>query len=776
MLILIFIYKIVLSVYLHSKRKIEIISSEDVMGTNLIIAIGKRFNTIRTKLLLIFLLFTLILIFSFLLFYKIYHNRDENVVLKDNVQQVYSNILILNKLQFQFIIYDSKNNDFYLTGKSYYIEKHKNLFQLTINNIDSLESGGGIDESIRSDLKKLRSQLNEYNKTFFTFIQKIEQRGFRDFGLEGSMRKSIHNVENFSSLIDMEVLLTVRRNEKDYILRKDPKYLTLHNNNVILLIKKIEENREVNKELKIELYNLIYKYQEDFNKWIVVDKEIGIDQGIGLTLALKNFNSFFETSIFNIINTVNNSSRDLNTIYNTILLFTVFISILLSIALSLVFSLRSTKSIITLSNAITDVVKGNFSKPVSLIIGKNSSQDEIGILFRNFNLMINKINSHIEQIQEHEKIISQSEKKFRALIENSNDAIILTDKKGDILYSSPASVKITGYSNKEQLNNTVFEFVHPKDILQLKNIFEEILNFPDKSIEIQLRILHKTGEYIWLDGSITNLLNDESVQAIVANYRDISNRRRNELKIQEQYKELQKINFELDKFVYSASHDLKAPLTSVLGIINLVKIDPDKESLQKYLSMAEINIKRLLRIINDLTNFSRNERLEISSDKIDFETLINESIASFNYLDNFNKISFNFSIEKEYVFYSDNIRIGILLNNLILNAILYHNLEQDYPYINISVESFEDTITVSVEDNGRGIDKNYHEKIFDMFYRATEDSTGSGLGLYIVKGILEKIDARIELESYLGKGTTFTIFFPNSKNIVENEKITEYNV
>ena len=745
------------------------------MGTNIIKEIRKRLNTIRTKLLFIFLLFTLILVFSFLLFYKIYNYREENVVLKDKVQQVYSNILILNKLQFQFIIYDSKNKDFYLTGRSYYIEKHKNLFQLTLKNIDSLESDGGIDEKILPDLKILRTQLTEYNKTFFSYIQKIEERGFRDFGLEGSMRKSIHNVENFSSVIDMEILLTIRRNEKDYILRKDPKYLTLHNNNVDLLIKKIEENRDINKALKLELYNLVYKYQEDFNKWIKVDKDIGIDQGIGLTLDLKNFNTIFETSIFNIINIANTSSSNLNNIYNIILLFTVSISILLSITLSLIFSLRSTKSIINLSSAIKDVVKGNFSQPVSLVIEENNSEDEIGILYRNFNLMVNKINSHIHQIQQHEEILSQSEKKFRALIENSNDAIILTDEAGKTIYSSQASVKITGYLHKEQINNNVFELVHPKEIKKLKNIFKEIQNFPDKSIEVQLRILHKTGEYIWLDCCITNLLYDESVKAIVTNYRDISNRRRNELKIEEQYKELQKINFELDKFVYSASHDLKAPLTSVLGIINLVKIDPEKESLQKYLSMAEINIKRLLRIINDLTNFSRNERLEISSDRIDFETLINESITSFNYLDNFNKITFNFSIEKEYIFYSDTIRIGILLNNLILNAILYHNLEQEHPYVSISVQSVGEHIIVSVKDNGRGIDKNYHEKIFDMFYRATTDSTGSGLGLYIVKGILEKIDARIELESVLGIGTTFTIFFPNLKNVLENEHNVQLN-
>jgi signal transduction histidine kinase len=226
---------------------------------------------------------------------------------------------------------------------------------------------------------------------------------------------------------------------------------------------------------------------------------------------------------------------------------------------------------------------------------------------------------------------------------------------------------------------------------------------------------------------------------------------------------LKKVNEELDRFVYSASHDLKAPLSSLLGLIELFKMDmQNPENLEQYLQMMQTSITRLNRVIQDLADFSRNERLEVKLKKIDFRNLINETIDNLRFMPNVNKIDFKVNIkESANGFYSDLLRLRIMLNNLITNAIIYHNLSQSTPIIIIEITCDEKKGIIQILDNGKGIAEEHHQKIFNMFYRAAEDSKGSGLGLYIVKGIIEKLNGEIELDSEQGIGTIFSIELPN---------------
>lgn len=178
--------------------------------------------------------------------------------------------------------------------------------------------------------------------------------------------------------------------------------------------------------------------------------------------------------------------------------------------------------------------------------------------------------------------------------------------------------------------------------------------------------------------------------------------------------------------------------------------------------MVEKSVKKLLEVIKDLTNFSRNARLEIMCELINFQSLINESIDSLNFLENANRITFNINIDDNAAsFYSDKLRISILLNNIISNAIIYHNIKNDYSYINITVKINNTNAKISIQDNGNGIEMENIEKIFGMFFRASTASGGSGLGLYIVKGILEKLDGSIEVNSTVGYGSEFIFTIPN---------------
>lgn len=226
---------------------------------------------------------------------------------------------------------------------------------------------------------------------------------------------------------------------------------------------------------------------------------------------------------------------------------------------------------------------------------------------------------------------------------------------------------------------------------------------------------------------------------------------------------LSKANEELDRFVYSASHDLKAPLTSLMGLVNLSKIEiKDPESIAQYLELMQSSIYRLMKVINDLADFSRNERLVIEHKLIDFDMLIIEIVESLKFMPNAEKIDFKVDIPKSDInFYSDSLRLRILLNNLIANALLYHNFNQRTPLIIIEIIYDDKKAAITVMDNGRGIEEKHHKRIFDMFYRASNDSKGSGLGLYIVKGIVDKLQGEIFLDSELGQGTLFKVEIPN---------------
>jgi signal transduction histidine kinase len=207
-----------------------------------------------------------------------------------------------------------------------------------------------------------------------------------------------------------------------------------------------------------------------------------------------------------------------------------------------------------------------------------------------------------------------------------------------------------------------------------------------------------------------------------------------------------------------------------MGLIKLAKLEMKDSSQQLYLNMMDKSVHSLDAFIKDLTLFSRNNRLEIDSKQINFQTLVEDVLNNHMFLENAHKIKINKNIDAETEFYSDPTRIGTILNNLISNAFKYHRFENN-SYINIMIEADIDRARIIVEDNGSGIDPLYIDRIFDMFYRASESSYGSGLGLYIVKNAVIKLHGSIEVESVLTQGTKFNVVIPNLiKTFRSNER------
>ena len=234
---------------------------------------------------------------------------------------------------------------------------------------------------------------------------------------------------------------------------------------------------------------------------------------------------------------------------------------------------------------------------------------------------------------------------------------------------------------------------------------------------------------------------------------DITDRKRTE-------KELLESNQELDTFFYKASHDLKGPLASVMGIVNLARLEQPDAIMDHYFELIEKSIKRLDQTLIDLIELARTRKGSSKLSHINLHTLVEEILGSLNHTPDYHRIQFIIYIDPEAEIVTDRVLIRSVLQNLIHNAINYCNPAN--PTVQITITDNDQGYSIEITDNGPGIPDAVKSRVFEMFYRGNTESTGSGLGLYIVKNALEKMKGSIELKSIVGEGTTFTVCIPNA--------------
>jgi len=244
------------------------------------------------------------------------------------------------------------------------------------------------------------------------------------------------------------------------------------------------------------------------------------------------------------------------------------------------------------------------------------------------------------------------------------------------------------------------------------------------------------------------------------NYNIEQSLRRKQEVIIAQNEKLEKANKELDRFVYSASHDLRAPLSSITGLLNLSGMTSDINTIREYHNHIQNRILVMDKFIKEIIDYSRNARVEVLEEKINLKGLIDEVADSLKFVKDSSAIFLENNVDESIEICSDAYRLKVIFSNLISNAVKYHNVRQSDPYIAIGCDKMDNAYVVKVEDNGMGIDAEHIPKIFDMFYRAHEKSEGSGLGLYIVKETLSKMGGQITVDSAYGKGSSFLITLP----------------
>jgi PAS domain S-box-containing protein len=354
--------------------------------------------------------------------------------------------------------------------------------------------------------------------------------------------------------------------------------------------------------------------------------------------------------------------------------------------------------------------------------------------------------------------LSHSRELLNQLFENAPMGIVHLDKKFRVISINKGFERIFGFSNEELHGKSLQDFIVSTDLV------EEANRLNNSAIKGEIDYIesyrfNKAGDKVpVLIYALPVLENDINI-GIYGIYVDIKQRINAE-------EELKTRNLELDNFVYKVSHDLRAPLASILGLINLTKLEVNQEDQNYYIELIEGQVNKLDHFIRDILSHSKNLKMSVVADKINFKEIVQHCFDDLGYLRASTKVKRKITINQGD-FYSDKWRINEIFRNLIGNAIKYRNPDVEENIVEVIVNISDTGCEIVVADNGIGIAEEKLPHVTEMFYRGTEESDGSGIGLYIVQKAIEKIEGTLKIVSKPLSGTKFEIWLPSLKKLIK---------
>ncbi len=372
--------------------------------------------------------------------------------------------------------------------------------------------------------------------------------------------------------------------------------------------------------------------------------------------------------------------------------------------------------------------------------------------------------THREHVMQ---VLEQSERRFRGLIENSSEHIVLLDGTGVRTYVSPSTVRFTGYLPEELVGRRAFANIHPDDVADVESIFKEVLAAPGSSRTAVMRIQRKDRQWLWSESVATNLLHDPTVAAVVVNSRDITERR--EAEEERHAKEAATAaNLAKSAFLATMSHEIRTPMNAIINMTGLA-LDGDLAPKQhQYVSVAHASARNLLGIINDLLDFSKieAEKLEIETAPFSLREVLDEVTDTFRFtvLQKHVELVTHVLPSVPDVLIGDALRVRQIVTNLVSNAFKFTHegevvLKAKAQPGNARPESGRVVLQVSVRDTGIGISPEQQARLFQAFTQADSSTSrkygGTGLGLVISRRLAQLMGGDLTLESVPGVGTTF---------------------
>lgn len=358
----------------------------------------------------------------------------------------------------------------------------------------------------------------------------------------------------------------------------------------------------------------------------------------------------------------------------------------------------------------------------------------------------------ITERKQTEERIKKNETLLAQLFQNIPMAVVLLNDQGKVEQVNKGFEEMFGFTLDELKGKSINDFIVPEELVH-EGVDLNNLITANRIVSIETIRKNRNGKLVNVILYGMPVMLDNQTIGIYGVYVDFTDRK----KVEE---ELKIRNTELDNFVYKVSHDLRAPLSSILGLVNLARLPGNTDNPMDYIDIIGEKVQHLDHFIGDVLSHSKNLKMDVTTSKVDFEHIIDRTFEDLNYLEGAKEMVRHVHIDG-IEFYSDPWRISEIFRNLISNAVKYRQLNIATPEINVKIRVDNHHAEIVFADNGIGIDDINLAKIFEMFYRATEQSDGSGIGLYIVKNAVEKLGGQISVASKVNQGTRFSIVLPN---------------
>lgn len=327
--------------------------------------------------------------------------------------------------------------------------------------------------------------------------------------------------------------------------------------------------------------------------------------------------------------------------------------------------------------------------------------------------------------------------------QNATEALAYLDKNPDIrvIFCDQRMPDKTGVEFFEEIRS-----VHPYPIRILLTAYADIESVIDA---INRGHVFRYVKKPWIDADIITAIEEANKFYMANSMLSIKN------------EELRKAYVELDKFAYSVSHDIRGPLVGISGGIDLALQSGDINEIREILVMMEKSVSKLDTFILNMHDYYSLERGELKITAIDFNEVAKETEEIFRIYAKAAQIDFKIEVKQNESFWNDVTSINLIINNLLTNAFKYQRKDVEHKTVTLSIEVFRGYTTIIVSDNGSGIDKKHIDEIYNLFFRAHVQESGSGLGLFNVKSVVLKLNGTIDVNSTLGEGTTFTVVIPH---------------
>ena len=360
------------------------------------------------------------------------------------------------------------------------------------------------------------------------------------------------------------------------------------------------------------------------------------------------------------------------------------------------------------------------------------------------------------QLSSAERQLKESEEKFRSIMEHSADAIFITNQEGRYIYTNKSASDILGYTSEELKRKSFADISPPEKVAEYFEVFNQILNNKGK-ILTEIELLKKDGDYIATDLNVV-MLPDGTVYG---SCRDITQRKLSEHILNELNKKLSELNADKDRFIGILGHDLKSPFNNLLGLSEVLLEDIhnlDIKQIEEISSTINATARSTYNLLEEILLWARTQQGKIAFNPqlLSFRKVCMETLEILNATAQKKDIAINYQVHDDLLVFADPDMLKTIMRNLISNSIKF---TAEHGKINIKAEKISDSVNISVSDNGIGIDPQILSKLFDLTEvittKGTAGETGTGLGLLLCKGFVEKHGGRIWAESEVGRGSEF---------------------